>query len=303
MDLSVVTVSYNVRELLAECLKSVQDSLADSALAYEIWVIDNASSDGSAEMVRRDFPTVRLIANRENRGFAAASNQGIAQAQGRFLLLLNPDTRVLGDAPSELVAFMEHTPDAGMAGGQLLYADGSFQHSAFRFPGLMQILLDFFPVHYRLLNSRINGRYPRQLYERGLPFPIDHPLGAAMIVRRETIERVGPMDERFFMYCEEIDWAMRMRRAGWKVYCVPRARIVHHVGQSTRQFREAMFVALWRSRFLLFEKHYSWLFRLLARWLVHLGLAAEERRLRRLNLSADELQARLRALQAVRQLR
>ena len=124
-----------------------------------------------------------------------------------------------------------------------------------------------------------------------------------MMVRREAIEQVGPMDDRFFMYCEEIDWAMRMHRAGWGVYCVPEAEIVHYAGQSTRQFRDEMFVALWRSRFLLFRKHYSASFRRLARWIVHLGLWWSERRLRGMALDPMERAARKRAYAAIRRMR
>jgi hypothetical protein len=287
IDLSIVTVSYNVSGLLAECLRAVYESLADSALRFEVWVIDNASKDDSVARVRHEFPQVQLVANEQNRGFAAANNQGIQLAQGRFILLLNPDTRVLGHAIEKLIAFMEATPKAGMVGARLLHSDGSFQHSAFGFPTLAQILFDFFPLHHRLLNSRLNGRYPRRLYESGKPFPIDHPLGASMLVRRPVIEQVGALDERFFMYCEEVEWAMRIRRAGWEIYCVPQAEIIHHVGQSTNQFRDRMFIALWRSRFLLFDKAYSPAFRLAARQLVRLGVRWEMRKLARRPLSEE----------------
>ena len=287
IDLSIVTVSYNVSGLLAECLRAVYDSLAGSALRFEVWVIDNASKDDSVERVRREFPQAQLVANEQNRGFAAANNQGIRLSRGCFVLLLNPDTRVLGRAIETLIAFMEATPRAGMVGARLLHNDGSFQHSAFGFPTLAQVFLDFFPLHHRLLNSRLNGRYPRRLYEKGVPFLIDHPLGASMLVRRPVIEQVGALDESFFMYCEEIEWAMRIRRAGWRIYCVPRAEIVHHVGRSTCQFRDQMFIALWRSRFLLFDKAYGPGFRLAARWLVRLGVRWEMRKLARQPFSEE----------------
>ena len=294
MDLSVVVVSYNVRDLLADCLQSVQQG-ADGA--YEV-VVDNASADGSAQMVVERFPDVQVVANHENRGFAAATNQGIRLTHGACVLLLNPDTRVLGRAVGDLVAFMARTPRAGMVGPQLVYADGSFQHSAFRFPSLPQIFLDFFPLHHRLLDSRLNGRYPRRWYQKGEPFAIDHPLGAAMLVRREAMEQVGLLDEGFFMYCEEVDWAMRMHRAGWGIYTLPQARIVHYAGQSTRQFRDRMFVELWRSRERLFRKHYSPLFRRAAHLLIRIGLWRERQRLAGV-ADASEREARMRAYEAV----
>jgi hypothetical protein len=276
-DLSVVIVSYNVRDLLHACLKSIRNP--QSAIRNpEIVVVDNASGDSSAEMVQEAFPEVRLIANAVNAGFAAATNQGIRASSGRHVLLLNPDTEVLGDALARLVGFLDCHPDYAVAGAGLVYPDGLFQHSAFGFPGAMQCLLDFFPINHRLTSSRLNGRYPRAWYERGQPFDIDHPLGACLMVRREAIDQVGLLDENFFMYCEEIDWCWRMRKAGWKVACVPAARVIHHAGASTRQFRHEMFVALWRSRFRLFEKHYGPLHRRLIGWIVWLGVQRERLR-------------------------
>jgi hypothetical protein len=218
-------------------------------------------------------------------------------------LFLNPDTRVLGDALGALIRFMDATPRAGAAGARLVHGDGSFQHSAFSFPGLLQILFDFFPLQNRLLDSRLNGRYPRRWYEANEPFEVDHPLGAALMVRGETLAQVGIFDEQFFMYCEEIDLCRRIKAAGWAIYCVPQAEIVHLVGQSTRQFRDEMFVALWFSRFLMFKKHKSAVFCWAARRLVRLGLRAEARRARaarrRGEITAGELEGRLAAYREV----
>jgi len=311
-DLAIVIVSWNVRELLEDCLTSVYESLQGSNLACEVWVVDNASTDGSAEMVRERFPLVRLMANETNVGFAAANNQALRamgfpsadpQELPRHVLLLNPDTEVLDGALITMVRFLDENPQAGVAGAKLLYPDGRLQHSAFAFPTLAQAFLDFFPLHHRLLNSRLNGRYPHKLYERGKPFPIDHPLGAALMARREAIQQVGLLDERFFIYCEEIDWCMRMKKAGWGIYCVPRAEVVHHVARSTRQVRGKMFVALWRSRYLLFEKHYSPIYRWAVRCIVRLGLRAERRRAlaahKRGEISEAELESYLAAYERV----
>lgn len=266
-------------------------------------------------MVREQFAQARLVANETNVGFAAANNQALramgfpsAEPQDlpRYVLLLNPDTEVLDDALTTMVGFLDENPHAGVAGAKLLYPDGRLQHSAFAFPTLAQAFLDFFPLHYRLLNSRLNGRYPRRLYERGEPFPIDHPLGAALMARREAIQQVGLLDERFFIYCEEIDWCMRMKQAGWDVYCVPRAKVVHHEARSTQQVRGEMFVALWRSRYLLFEKHYSPFYQWAVRRIVRLGLRAEKRRAmaatKRGKISKGELENCLAAYRAVREM-
>ncbi|MGQ9675002.1 MAG: glycosyltransferase [Chloroflexota bacterium] len=279
-DVSVVVVSFNTLELLRRCLLSVQSSLAlTPSLTHEIWVVDNASSDGSAAMVQRDFPGIKLIANEANRGFAAANNQALSQASGRFAMLLNPDTEVKGKAIATMVRFADEHRRVGIVGCRLVYPDGSFQHSCFRFPTLWMTLLDHFPVNHRLLDSRLNGRYPHWQYDR--PFAIDHPLGAAMLVRREVFDQIGLFDEQFFIYCEEIDLCIRAKRAGWEVYCVPDAEIVHHAAQSTRQFRGPMLVELHRSRQALFQKHYSRGFQWLNRQLVKAGVSWEARQTRR----------------------
>jgi GT2 family glycosyltransferase len=309
MDLVVITVSYNTRDLLADCLESLLAGLQRSGLEGQVWVVDNASEDGSAAMVRGRFPAVRLAALDENVGFAAGNNVAL-EAMGlgegvtpRHVLFLNPDTRVVGDALGTMVRFLDSTPAAGAAGARLVHADGGFQHSAFAFPGLAQVFLDFFPLHRRVLDSRLNGRYPRRSYEAGTPFEVDHPLGAALIVRAETLTQVGSFDERFFMYCEEIDLCQRIKGSGWEIYCVPQAEVVHLVGQSTRQFRDEMFVALWKSRFLMFEKHEGAVYRRALRALVRCGLWAETRRaraaFRRGELSAEGLEGRLAAYREV----
>lgn len=269
VDISVVIVSYNVAALLGRCLDSVTRSLERSEMVYELVVVDNASTDSSVGVIRNRFSQVLLIENPTNRGFAAATNQGIARCSGRCLFLLNPDTEVLGDAPARLLAFMDAHPRVGLATGQLINPDGTLQHGAFMFPNLWMSFFDFFPLNHRLTGSSLNGRYP---LEQTAPFEIDHPLGASMMVRREAMEQVGSMDEAFFMYCEEIDWCIRMKKSGWSIYCLPNARIIHHGGQSTRQTAPAMFAELHKSRSLLFRKHYSPFFRWAHRRIVRLGV-------------------------------
>ncbi len=283
MDLAIIIVSWNVRQLLRVCLTSIYQSLAISAeqgqkLATRIWVVDNHSSDGSPDLVQERFPEVRLIANNENKGFAAGNNQAIEQAmleRPRYLMLLNPDTAVRAQALETLVHFMDSSPQVGMAGARLVYGDGTFQHSAFGFPGLAQLALDLFPLPARLHETSLNGRYPRARYAADAPpFPVDHPLGAAMLVRQEVVETVGALDTGYYMYCEEIDWAMRIRAAGWEIYCIPEAEIVHHGGQSTSQIRAESFVNLWRSRYRLYRKQYSPIKLHLARHLLRTGIKA-----------------------------
>ncbi|HDN79324.1 MAG TPA: glycosyltransferase family 2 protein [Chloroflexi bacterium] len=303
-NLAVIIVSYNVRSFLEKCLSSLLDELNSADFKASTYVIDNASSDGSPELVRKRFPSVNLIANESNLGFAAANNLVMREllkepAPPDYFFLLNPDTQVCQGAICKLLNFMENHPVVAVAGPKLLNPDGSLQHSAFRFPGLMQVFLDFFPLHHRIASSPLNGRYPRRLYERGKPFPVDHPLGAAMMVRREAVEQVGLMDEGFFMYCEEIDWCIRFRKAGWQIYCVPEAEIVHHIARSTSQFQDRMFVELWRSRYRLFTKYRGPLFLKALRLLVKMGLrrkiAATQAAARKGVITPQELQRRLEA--------
>lgn len=275
-ELAVLVVNWNVRDLLYSCLKSVLAVCASLRYDTTIWVVDNASHDGSPEMVQDRFPQVRLIASPRNLGFAAGNNLGLRQMASenppRYVLLLNPDTELHDGALERLITFLDQNSRAGVVGARLYYGDGSFQHSAFGFPGLWQIAVDLYPLPPRLYETRLNGRYPRRLYERGKPFAIDHPLGAAMMVRWEAIRQVGLMDEGFHMYCEEIDWCMRFKRAGYAIFCVPQAEVTHHEGQSTIQVRVDSFINLWKSRRRLYDKHYGVLKRSAAVRLVRWGM-------------------------------
>ena len=280
-DLAVVIVSWNVRDLLAVCLRSLFADVGQTRdlPLLQVWVVDNSSADGTPDMLAELFPTVHLIASQENLGFVRANNlalRTISQSP-KYIWLLNPDTEVLPGATSALIAALEAHPQAGAAGAKLLYPDGSFQHSAFHFPGMGQLIFDLFPLPARLYDTFLNGRYPRHLYEGTEPFPVDHPLGAAMMVRAETITDVGLLDEDFWMYCEEIDWCWRMRRAGWRSLCAPAARVIHHAGQSSGQVRIPSFVNLWSSRAKLYARYHGPVVRRLARLLVRVGMRRQMR--------------------------
>ena len=286
MNLGVVIVSYNVRELLRGCLTSLFADIARTpGLAAQVVVVDNDSADGSADMVAAAFPQVRLFANEENLGFAGGNNQGLRHLgfgetepsahRPDAALLLNPDTEVQPGAMAAMTGFLSEHPAAGGCGARLDYPDGSLQHSAFHFPGLMQLFLDLYPVHHRLLDSRLNGRYPRRLYDGDRPFAIDFALGAALMVRAEAITDAGLLDEGYFMYAEEMDWQHRLQAAGWPLYCVPSARITHYEGQSARQFRGRMTVALWRSRLRYYDRYYPAWKRRAARWLIARGMKSK----------------------------
>jgi hypothetical protein len=293
--LAVVVVSYNVRDLLEACLSATFASLALSPeLHASVHVVDNASRDGSAEMVARQFPQARLTASQENLGFTRGNNLilrelgfGTADAPD-FALLLNPDAEPVGDAIGAMARFLRERRDVGAAGARLQYPDGAFQHGAFAFPGLMQLWFDLFPPRpRRLLDTRLNGRYPRSMYDAGKPFPVDFALGAALMVRREAMAAAGLLDEGYFMYAEEVDWCWRMRRAGWPCYCVPLARVIHHGGASSSQFRSESMRNLWRSRQRLYGRFYGPAKRRVAAGMVRLGMAAERRRARAAATAAE----------------
>lgn len=286
-DLAAIIVTWNVRALALDALRTLTADLETTGLNAQVWVVDNASADGTPGAIRAEFPQVRLIESDTNLGFGAGNNAAL-RALGfcdsptpnpdgpRAVFLLNPDTLVQPGAVGALHAALFGLPRAGVVGARLSYEDGAFQHSAFRFPGLMQIAFDLLPmpdrVRGRFYDTRLNGRYSRALYAKGQPFPVDHTLGATMMLRREAIEQTGLFDEQFYMYVEEIDWSMRIRRAGWEIYTVPAAHIIHLEGRSTKQARPESLVNLWRSRFRFYTKHYPPAKVALARLLVGLGM-------------------------------
>ncbi|HET91969.1 MAG TPA: glycosyltransferase family 2 protein [Chloroflexi bacterium] len=253
MDLSVVVVSWNVCDLLRRCLRSVTRT---RSLSCEVIVVDNASTDGSIAMLQAEFPQAWVIANTDNRGFPAANNQGLAVAQGRYVLLLNPDTEVVGDGLATLVAYADAHPDVGIVGPQLLNPDGSVQSSRRRFPTLMTAFFE---------STWLQPHAPRRLLEQY--YVLDRPddaildvdwlKGAALLARREAVAEVGEMDASFFMYSEELDWCRRFREAGWRVVYLPTARIVHHEGKSSEQVLPARHVHFQTSKVQYFRKYHG----------------------------------------------
>ena len=228
VDLSIVIVNWSTREDLRACLASLAQ--ATDGLASETLVVDNASSDGSAEMVRESFPSVELIENRRNAGFARANNQAFARTRGRYILLLNPDTVVNGEALRGLVEFMDRTPGAGAAGLQLRFPDGRLQNSYDSFPTFGSELLS-----KHLLRALFPARYPSKRVIPDGPLPVDIVIGACLILRREVVETLRGFDEGYFLFVEEADLCFRIRRAGWEIYHLPHLSIVHNAMASKAQ--------------------------------------------------------------------
>ena len=278
-DLAVIIVTWNVRDLALNAIRTLLDDINTNGPSAEVYIVDSASSDDTVEAVRAAFPQVHLIASKENLGFGRANNVGIRAAGGANLAnlpnavyLLNPDTITHNSATRTLYEALMNNPRNGLVGAQLEYGDGSFQHSAFGFPGLRQLWVEFFRTPGRLIEGRFNGRYPRALYEGTQPFEVDCVLGATMMLRREVIQQTGMFDEGFFMYGEEIDWAWRIHKAGWKILCVPTAHVTHLSGQSTSQVRPQSIINLWTSRIRLYRKHQpSWKYPLWTR-MIRIGI-------------------------------
>ena len=250
IDLSIVILNWNVRELLERCLASLRSDRCD----LEIIVVDNASHDGSVAMVRAKYPQATLIANAENRGFTGGNNQGIAASHGRYVLVLNPDTEVLGDALDRLVTYLDDHPDVGALGPQLLNPDRSIQSSRRRFPTLTTAFFE---------STWLQGVAPRGILahyymDDVLPdhtHEVDWLNGACTIFRREVIDRVGGYDaQNFFMYSEELDLCRRVKEAGWKIVYLPEAQVVHYVGKSSDQAGAARHIYFQTSKVHYFRK-------------------------------------------------
>jgi hypothetical protein len=233
-DVSVIIVNYNVRDFLHQSLLSIQKAL--KGIRSEIFVVDNASDDGSAEMVRRRFPRVRLIANTTNLGFAKANNIALKQARGKFLLLINPDTIVQEDTIRVMVEFLQNHPEAGLAGCKILNPDGSFQLACRRgFPTPWVAFTRIIGLSKLFPKTKLFGKYNLTYLNTDETYPVDAVSGSFMMVRKETFEQIGGLDESYFMYGEDLDWCYRIRQAGWRILYVHSTQIIHYKGESTRR--------------------------------------------------------------------
>lgn len=225
MDISIVIVNWNTKGLLLDCLASVYALVRD--VTFEVFVVDNASSDGSVEAVRAQYPQVNVIQNEQNLGFATANNKALRIMQGKYALLLNTDAVVTEGAIARLFRYMEGHGDVAMSCGQLLNADGTKQNSLANFPSLLTLL-----ANETLLRILMPKKFPSKRRDYLAPIPVESCIGACLMVRKEAMDAVGLLDERYFFFMEETDWAFAMHRAGWKSCFVPDARIYHLQGQS-----------------------------------------------------------------------
>lgn len=253
MDVSIIIVSWNTRDILRDCLESVYKQSEN--IEFEVIVVDNDSADGSAETVKKDFPQVRLTENPTNRGFAAANNQGMARAKGRYALLLNSDTIVLDNAITKTVRFADAHPEVAVVGCRVLNPDRSLQSTCFMFPSILNMVLSSSYLYKLFPGSKFFGREQMTWWNRNDIREVNVVTGCFMLVRREAIEEVGMMDEQFFIYGEETDWCYRFRKAGWKVMFTPCAEIIHLGGQSSKKIATEMALQLRGSILQFINKH------------------------------------------------
>ncbi|CAG0977456.1 N-acetylglucosaminyl-diphospho-decaprenol L-rhamnosyltransferase [Anaerolineae bacterium] len=265
VDLGIVILNWNTRDLLRRCLQTVFASTG--AFSYHVVVVDNASTDGSPDMVAAEFPQAELIVNPANNGFSYGNNVGLralgfrdsarAQAEApRYALLLNPDTEVPPDALFDMVEFMDSRPELGAAGPKLVLPDGSLDKACRRgFPTPTVSLYHFLGLGKLFPNSPRFARYNMSFLDPDVEAEVDSVVGAFMIVRREAVEQAGLLDETFFMYGEDIDWAYRIQKSGWKIVYHPQVTVKHVKRAASRQSKRAKF-EFWRAMLIFYRKHY-----------------------------------------------
>lgn len=256
-DLSIVIVNYNTRDLLRNCLRAVLASRG--AFSYEVYVVDNHSRDASAQMVRDEFPQVTLIANERNGGYAYANNLAMRRAQGRYVLLLNPDTVLPDSALKDALTFMDAHPEVGVMGPKLVRQDGSLDLAArrsfptpevafYRLSGLSRL----FPNNPRFSRYNLTHKSPHELQE------VDAVVGAFMLMRKAALDQAGLLDEGFFAFGEDLDLCYRLKvEHGWKVYYNPAIVVLHYKGEAMRQRSYAMTIEFYKAMWRFHRKHYA----------------------------------------------
>ncbi len=272
MDISIIIVNYNTKNYIRNCLESLFETLNQGSLKYEIFVVDNNSNDGSQEMVKKKFPSVNLIENQNNVGFSKANNQAIRIAEGRYILLLNPDTIVTPKSLNLMIEFMEENQKTGVLAPKLVYSNGFIQSSVGKFYGPFTVFLRFCVPRIFLAtkfkNFVVKTNFKKFLGEQiksyFLPLglksltEVDNASGACLLVKREVIEQVGLLDEKIFMYSEDVDFCFRIKKAGWKIVYFPEAKIIHYSGKSSGgEFNPLSLCRRAESCHYYFKKHHG----------------------------------------------
>jgi hypothetical protein len=284
LDLAIVIVNYRTRDLLRECLQSIYESRGD--FSYQVCVVDNCSQDGSCTMVKEAFPQAQLIESDVNGGYAYANNLGLrafgftqtgdgepSESAPKYALLLNPDTLLPPSALQEMLDFMEAHPKAGVAGPRLVLADGSLDLACRRsFPSPEVSFYRLVGLSRLFPKSKRFGRYNLTCLDPDEVAEVDSVVGAFMLVRAEALKQVGLLDESFFMYGEDLDWAYRIKKAGWKVYYNPQVTVLHYKRASSRHSRRAVY-EFYRAMHVFYRKHYAATTPFWLHWLILCGIA------------------------------
>lgn len=269
-EVTVAIINYNTRDCLDACLKSIEK--APPLAAHEVYVIDNASTDGSMELLKRDYADVHIIENAGNLGFSAAANQALRTSHSKYVLILNTDTEVDTEAIDIMVEFGDAHEDMGVAGPLLLNPDGTVQLSGRRFPSFFDAMAHAF-LGIFWADNPYSARYRMVDWDRQTEQTVDWVSGAAMFVRRDAAKQVNYFDERFFMYVEDMDLCFRLWHQNWKVYFCPGAKVMHHIAKSSEQSSAKMIIEFQRSLYRFYAKNYSHTWKRFLKPLVAMGLA------------------------------
>ncbi len=269
LDVTIAIINFNTKDLLKTCIDTIQKT--PPLVAYDVLVIDNASTDGSVDMIKEDLPDVHLLENAGNLGYAAAANQALRTSKARYVLVLNTDIEMDRDAVDILVEHADHHDDLGVAGPLLLNTDGSVQMSGRRFPSFVDATMHAF-LGQLWPNNRFSSRYRMIGWDRKEDTTVDWVSGAAMLVRRSAAEKVGLFDDGYFMYVEDMDLCYRLWKKGWKVYFCPDARMVHHIAQTSNQMSVQMIIEFQKSLYRFYDKTYSDTYKRMLKPLVAGGL-------------------------------
>jgi len=273
MILSVVVISYNTKELTKQTLQSIFDKKIYN-YTYEVIVVDNASTDGSIEMLKKEFPQVKLILSDKNLGFSKGNNLAIKQSQGQYILLLNSDTVIIDDCLEKSIRYMEKHKSVGALGCKVLLSNGELDHACKRgFPTPEASLYYMLKMDKLFPESTKFGQYTLNYLSQDEINEVDSVTGAFMMVRREAFDQVGLLDEDFFMYGEDIDWCYRIKTAGWKIIYFPESKIIHYKGGSSKKKRWKVMYEFHRAMYLFYHKHYAKKYNFAITLAVYLGIS------------------------------
>jgi O-antigen biosynthesis protein len=271
MDVSIIIVNYNVKEYIEQAITSIKRACKN--LSYEIFIVDNASTDGSVDLIKKKFSDVHMIVNTENKGFAAANNQALKKANGDYILLINPDTIVQEDTLAVILNFFEQHPKCGMVGCKILNTDGTLQLACRRsFPTPWIAFTKITGLSKIFPRSKLFGKYNLTYLNEDETYEVEAISGSFMFFRKQVVNKIGYLDESFFMYGEDLDWCYRIREAGWKIYYVPKTKIIHFKGESSKKSDRDLILQFYRAMKLFVEKHYRNRYFHVPQWLLLLGI-------------------------------